>query len=53
MSINLRIYADQIYGFAQSYMKEYISPEIVKEEFINNFKSGQLNYETISTKKKY
>ena len=51
MSINLRIYADQIYGFTQSYMKEYISPEIVKEEFINNFKSGQLNYETISTKK--
>ena len=51
MSINLRIYADQIYGFAQSYMKEYISPEIVKEEFINNFKSGKLNYENISTKK--
>ena len=51
MSINLRIYADQIYGFAQSYMKEYISPEIIKEEFINNFKSGKLNYENISTKK--
>ena len=51
MSINLRIYADQIYGFTQSYMKEYISPDIVKEEFINNFKSGQLSYENISTKK--
>ena len=52
MSINLRIYADQIYGFTQSYMKEYISPDIIKEDFINNFKSGKLNYETISTKKK-
>ena len=51
MSINLRIYADQIYGFTQSYMKEHISPDIVKEEFINNFKSGQLSYENISTKK--
>ena len=52
MSINLRIYADQIYGFTQSYMKEYISPDIIKEDFINNFKSGILNYESISTKKK-
>ena len=51
MSINLRIYADQIFGFSQSYLKEYISPEIVREEFINNFKSGKLNYENISTKK--
>ena len=52
MSINFRLYADQIYGFGQSYMNEYLSPEIVKEEFINSFKSGKLNYETISTKKK-
>ena len=51
MSINLRIYADQIYGFTQSYMKEYLSPEIIKEDFINKFKSGNLNYESISTKK--
>ena len=51
MSINLRLYADQIYGFGKSYMSEYLSPEIVKEEFINNFKSGKLKYETISTKK--
>ena len=51
MSINLRIYADQIYGLTQSYMKEYISPEIIKEDFINNFKAGKLNYESISTKK--
>ena len=42
MSINLRIYADQIYGITQSYMKEYISPEIIKEDFINNFKAGKL-----------
>ena len=51
LSINLRIYADQIYGFTQSYMKEYLSPEIIKEDFINKFKSGNLNYESISTKK--
>ena len=51
MSINLRIYADQIYGFTQSYLNEYITPEIIKEDFINNFKSGKLNYELISTKK--
>ena len=50
MSINLRIYADQIYGFTQSYLNEYITPEIIKEDFINNFKSGKLNYELISTK---
>lgn len=32
-SINFRLYGDQIYGFGNKYITEYISPEIAKEDF--------------------
>ena len=50
-SINFRIYADQIWGFSQKYITEYISPEIEKEDFTTKFKSGKLSYDNLSTKK--
>ena len=50
-SINFRLYGDQIYGLTQKYLTEYISPEIIKEDFTTQFKSGKLSYENISTKK--
>ena len=50
-SINFRIYGDQIYGFTNKYLTEYISPEIAKEDFLDKFNSGKLSYENISTKK--
>ena len=50
-SINFRIYGEQIYGFTNKYLTEYISPEFDKEEFLNKFNSGQLSYENISIKK--
>ena len=50
-TINFRLYGEQIYGLSQKYLTEYISPEIVKEDFITQFKSGKLSYENLSTKK--
>ena len=50
-SINFRLYGDQIYGFGNKYITEYISPEIAKEDFLSKFESGKLSYENISTKK--
>ena len=50
-SINFRLYGDQIYGFSNKYIAEYISPEIAKEDFLSKFESGKLSYENISTKK--
>ena len=50
-SINFRIYGDQIYGFTNKYLTEYLSPEIDKEDFLSKFNSGKLSYENISTKK--
>ena len=50
-SINFRIYGDQLYGFTNKYLTEYISPEIDKEDFLNKFNSGKLSYENISIKK--
>ena len=50
-SINFRLYGDQIYGMTSKYLTEYISPEILKEDFTTQFKAGKLSYENISTKK--
>ena len=50
-SINFRLYGDQIYGLTSKYLTEYISPEILKEDFTTQFKAGKLSYENISTKK--
>ena len=41
--INFRLYGDQIYGLSKTYLQEYISPEINKEEFLSSFKNGQIN----------
>ena len=50
-TINFRLYGDQIYGLANKYLSEYISPEINKEEFITNFKNGSLNLNITNLKK--
>ena len=49
---NVRIYADQIFGFSNKYLNEFIEPEIKKEEFTKNFKEGKLFYTNIKLKKK-
>ena len=51
-SINFRLYGEQIYGLALSKIKDYITPEIEKENFITMFKEGQLKYENIQNKEK-
>ena len=50
-SINFRLYGDQIYGLSSKYLTEYICPEIKKEEFLENFKSGVLNLNITGIKK--
>ena len=51
-SINFRLYADQIYGLACSKIKDYITPEIEKEQFTTMFKEGQVKYDNIQSKQK-
>ena len=50
-TINFRLYGDQIYGLTNKYLDEYISPEITKEDFTTQFKSGKLSYENLTSKK--
>ena len=49
-AINLRLYADQIYGLAGSKLQDIITPEISKDEFITMFKEGQIKYSDIKNK---
>ena len=49
--INFRLYGDQIYGLSKTYLQEYISPEINKEEFLSSFKNGQININITDLKK--
>ena len=49
--INFRLYGDQIYGLSKTYLQEYISPEINKEEFLAAFKNGQININITGLKK--
>ena len=50
-NINLRLYADQVYGISSNFLNEYLSPSIDKESFISMFKDGLIKYENINTKK--
>ena len=50
-NINLRLYADQVYGLSSSFLNDYLSPSIEKEKFINMFKNGLVKYDKINTKK--
>ena len=50
-NFNFRLYGDQIYGLLSGYFKEYISPEINKEQFLSMFKEGKLKYDNISIQK--
>ena len=46
-SINFRLYGDQIYGLAISKLKDIITPEISKDEFLSSFKEGTIKYSNI------
>ena len=50
-NINLRLYADQVYGLSSSFLNKYLSPSIQKENFIDMFKNGSVKLEKINTKK--
>ena len=51
-NFNFRLYGDQIYGFGSKYFNKYISPEINKEQFLQMFKEGKLQYDNIKIKEK-
>ena len=46
-SINFRLYGDQIYGLAITKLKNIITPEIPKEEFLTKFKEGKIESSNI------
>ena len=50
--LNVRNFADQIFGVSNKYLNEFIEPEIKKEEFTKNFKEGKLFYNNIKLKKR-
>ena len=52
-NFNFRLYGDQIYGLLSGYCRDYISPEINKEQFTNMFKEGNIKYNNIIIKKKF
>ena len=52
-NFNFRLYGDQIYNMLSGYFKDYISPEINKDQFLSMFKEGKLIYDTIQTKEKF
>ena len=51
-SINFRLYGDQIYVLACSKIKDFITPDLEKEQFTSMFKEGQLKYDNIQNKQK-
>ena len=51
-SINFRLYGDQIYGLVCSKIKDFITPDLEKEQFTTMFKEGQIKYENIQNKQK-
>ena len=51
-SINFRLYGDQIYGLLGSKIKDFITPDLDKEEFTSMFKEGQVKYDNIQNKEK-
>ena len=52
-NFNFRLYGDQIYNMLSGYFKDYISPEINKEQFLSMFTEGKLIYDNIQTKEKF
>ena len=51
-NINLRLYGEQIYPNISKYLSTYISPEIQKENFLEMYKNGNIEYNQISIKEK-
>ena len=51
-NINIRLYAEQVFGLSSSFLNEYFCPSIEKENFISMFKNGLIQYDKINTKKK-
>ena len=51
-NLNFRNFADQIFGFSNKFLNEFIIPEIKKEEFSKNFKEGFLLYNDVKLKKR-
>ena len=52
-NFNFRLYGDQIYGLLSGYCKQYISPEINKEQFTSMFKEGNIKYDNIKIKQNF
>ena len=52
-NFNFRLYGEQIYNMLSGYFKDYISPEINKDQFLSMFKEGKLIYDNIQTKEKF
>ena len=50
-SINLRLYADQVYGLSSTFFNEYLTQSIEKEDFISKFQNGLVKFQNIATKK--
>ena len=40
--INFRLFADQIFGFISKPFNEYLTPQLIKENFSKQFKEGNL-----------
>lgn len=52
-NLNLRLYGEQIYPNISKYLNKYISPEIEKEDFLNNYKDGLVEIKDITLKEKF
>ena len=50
-NINLRLYADQVYGLSSTFFNEYLTQSIEKEDFISTFQNGLVKFQNIATKK--
>ena len=46
--INFRLFADQIFGFISKPFNEYLTPQLIKENFSKQFKEGNLILNNIS-----
>ena len=50
-TINFRLYGEQLFGFTNKYLTEYITPDIEKEEFLTTFKNGLVTLNEVKSKK--
>ena len=51
-NINLRLYGEQLYPNISKYLTKYISPEILKEEFLSSYKNGSIQIKSLKLKEK-